>query len=82
MPSLPSMSIENGDTKAGFAASYKIIEGNISSGAQEHMCMETLGAICKPSGESQEMEITYTGQTPTELQVCRNILTLHHVISL
>lgn len=45
------------------------MEGTIGTGAQEHLYLETNGAIGVPKREQHEIEMFVTHQAPTFIQV-------------
>lgn len=44
-----------GDVTEGFLRSDQVLEGTVGTGAQEHVYMETIGAIGVPKREQQEL---------------------------
>lgn len=60
--------IERGDGTEGFLRSNQVVEGTIGTGAQEHLYLETNGAIGVPKREQHEIEMFVTHQAPTFIQ--------------
>ena len=61
-------SILTGDPEAAFQTCFKVIEGEMSVGGQEHFYMETMNTIAVPSKEDGEMIIIASNQNPTDAQ--------------
>lgn len=59
---------ERGDVTEGFSRSDQVVEGTIGTGAQEHLYLETTGAIGVPKREQHEIEMFVTHQAPTFIQ--------------
>ena len=59
---------EFGSVSEGFAESSHILEGELCVGGQEHIYMETMGAIAVPK-ESQEMDLIVTSQCTNMVEV-------------
>jgi xanthine dehydrogenase molybdopterin binding subunit len=64
----PTRKIEKGNIEDGFQNSEMILEGNFSSGAQEHWYLETQAAVAVP-GEGNEITIFASSQNPGETQI-------------
>ncbi|CAH1407061.1 unnamed protein product [Nezara viridula] len=60
--------VKSGDIEEGFGKSYKIIEGELTIGGQEHFYLETHCCVAIPKSEDSEMEIYTSSQHPTEIQ--------------
>jgi xanthine dehydrogenase large subunit len=63
----PERKIIYGDVADGFAKSDHIIEGTLTTGAQEHWYLETQVSLCVP-GEDNEMKVYSSSQHPSETQ--------------
>ena len=61
---------EFGSVSEGFAESSNILDGEFCVGSQEHIYLETMGAIAVPK-ESQEMDLIVTSQDTSMLEVNR-----------
>lgn len=58
-----------GDVINGFAHCDGVLEGTVCTGAQEHVYMETMGAIGVPKREQNEIEVFVSHQAPSFIQV-------------
>ncbi len=63
----PPVTFSNGDTKSAFARCDVIAEGRVDIAGQEHLYLETQGAIAIPK-ENGEMKIISSTQSPTAVQ--------------
>ena len=63
----PSRTVAMGDTLGAFASCAHVIEGSCDSGGQEHLYMETQGAIAYPL-EGDRIKIFAGTQSPTGVQ--------------
>ena len=61
--------ISVGDTDSGFLASTNVIEGEFSTGYQEHFYLEPHSTLVVPRHEFDEMEIHVTTQNLARIQV-------------
>ncbi len=72
----PSVTFSNGDTTAAFEKCTVIVEGRADMGGQEHLYLETQGALVIPK-ENGELKIISSTQSPTAVQrVVAQILAL------
>ena len=58
-----------GDVISSFANCDGVLEGTVCTGAQEHVYMETMGAIGVPKREQNEIEVFVSHQAPSFIQV-------------
>lgn len=73
---VPPVTFESGNIESGFKQSDFIIEGKVENGGQEHLYLETQGAIALPH-EGKRIKIIASTQSPTSVQrVIANILSL------
>ncbi|RPH95709.1 xanthine dehydrogenase molybdopterin binding subunit [candidate division KSB1 bacterium] len=63
----PEIGLERGNVDRAFAQAEIVLEGTVSSGAQEHVYWETQRSRAVP-GEDQEITIYSATQAPTEVQ--------------
>jgi xanthine dehydrogenase large subunit len=64
----PARTIERGNISEGFNGSKHIIEGSLTSGAQEHWYLEPQTALSVPQ-EDGDMIVYASSQNPTETQI-------------
>jgi xanthine dehydrogenase large subunit len=64
---LPSRTMGSGDVASAFARSAVVVEGRVESGGQEHVYLETQGAIAEPR-EGGRMFVLSGTQSPTGVQ--------------
>lgn len=64
---MPPKTFSSGDTKKAWLDCTTIVEGTVESGGQEHLYLETQGAIAIPK-ESGELKIYSSTQSPTTVQ--------------
>jgi xanthine dehydrogenase large subunit len=64
---LPSRTMSMGDAEAAFARCAIVVEGRVESGGQEHVYLETQGAIAEPR-EGGRMFVLSGTQAPTGVQ--------------
>lgn len=64
---MPPKTFESGNTKEAWLDCTTIVEGSVESGGQEHLYLETQGAIVIPK-ESGELKIYSSTQSPTAVQ--------------
>ncbi len=64
---LPPQSIASGDVAAAFARCAVVVSGRADSGGQEHLYLETQGAIAEP-GEGGGVRILSSTQSPSGVQ--------------
>lgn len=57
-----------GDVISSFANCDGVLEGTVCTGAQEHVYMETMGAIGVPKREQNEIEVFVSHQAPSFIQ--------------
>ncbi len=68
--------IATGDVDNAFAKAEHILEGQLTTGAQEHWYLETQSCLCIP-GEDDEMKVFSSTQHPSETQhIVANILNI------
>ncbi len=63
----PPRTLQWGDAEAAFASCAVIAEGTVETGAQEHIYLETQGALAVP-GEGGGMLVISSTQSPTAIQ--------------
>jgi xanthine dehydrogenase large subunit len=64
---LPSRTIKSGDAAGAFARAAVVASGRVESGGQEHVYLETQGAIAEPR-EGGRMFVISSTQSPTGVQ--------------
>jgi xanthine dehydrogenase large subunit len=64
---LPSRTMRSGDPEAAFARCAIVVSGRVDSGGQEHVYLETQGAIAMPR-EGGRMFVISSTQSPTGVQ--------------
>jgi xanthine dehydrogenase large subunit len=64
---LPSRTMRSGDPEAAFARAAVLVSGRVDSGGQEHVYLETQGAIAEPR-EGGRMFVISSTQSPTGVQ--------------
>ncbi len=73
---VPPITFESGNIKEGFSKADFVVEGKVESGGQEHLYLETQGAIVLPQ-EGNRLKIISSTQSPTSVQrVCSRVLNL------
>jgi xanthine dehydrogenase large subunit len=63
----PSRTMGSGDVAAAFARCAIVVEGRVDSGGQEHVYLETQGAVAEPQGGGRLFVLSGT-QAPTGVQ--------------
>ncbi|NOX17368.1 MAG: molybdopterin-dependent oxidoreductase [Chlorobi bacterium] len=63
----PPQTFSDGDVEKGFAESDVVIDGRVDIGGQEHLYLETQGAMAVPS-EDGKIKIYSSTQSPTAVQ--------------
>ena len=64
---IPPRVFESGDVNSAWGNCAHVFEGTVSSGGQEHLYLETQGAIAIP-GEGDKLKIISSTQSPTSVQ--------------
>lgn len=64
---LKPRTMKSGDTEKAFSESDYVITGNVTSGSQEHVYLETQGAVAHPS-EGSKMNVISSTQAPSGTQ--------------
>jgi xanthine dehydrogenase large subunit len=64
---IPPMKFQMGDVDSAFATCDVVVEGRVESGGQEHLYLETQGAIAIPV-EGKSVKIISSTQSPTAVQ--------------
>lgn len=64
---VPPITFESGNIESGFDKSDFVIEGKVENGGQEHLYLETQGAIAIPQ-EGNRLKVISSTQSPTAVQ--------------
>jgi len=73
---MPPKTFESGDTSGAWSSCDLIVEGIVESGGQEHLYLETQGAIALPK-EDSEIKVISSTQSPTAVQrITANVLNI------
>lgn len=64
---MPPKTFENGDINKAFSNCDLVVEGTVESGGQEHLYLETQGAITIPK-EDEQLRVISSTQSPTAVQ--------------